>query len=80
MKWIDARNGETDFDDRMNFYSQIDFKSTPVLAPDGTPLALLERWWRGDFQNRAPLRDDLDVAVTHDLRRYKCLSLTLAAG
>ena len=71
MKWIDARNGETGFDDQMNFFSQVDLNSTPVMAPEGTLLALMERWWRGEVQNRAPLRDELEAAVIDALQCLK---------
>lgn len=45
--------------------------ATPVLSPEGSLLALLERWWRGELQNRASLRDELEKEVQDAVERLE---------
>jgi hypothetical protein len=45
--------------------------ATPVLAQEGTQLSLLERWWRGDLQNRVSLRDELEKEVRDAVERLE---------
>jgi hypothetical protein len=68
----DARQGAA----RIDKFSEVDdvtarSPATPVLAPEGSLLALLERWWRGEVRNRAPLREELEKEVRDAVERLE---------
>jgi hypothetical protein len=67
MVWWDERPGAEKYDDFSIGGEEVIGRvpGTPVLAPEGSLLALLERWWRGEVLNRAPLRNELEKEV-HD--------------
>jgi hypothetical protein len=68
--WTDERLGATAFDNHpLRDAASREVPGTPVLAPEGTLLALLERWWRGEVRNRKPLREEIEETVREAVQR-----------
>jgi hypothetical protein len=68
--WTDERLGATAFDNHsLRDAASREVPGTPALAPEGTLLALLERWWRGEVRNRKPLREEIEETVREAVQR-----------
>jgi hypothetical protein len=67
--WSDERQREYFHGASGSNDTVVGLAATPVLAPEGSLLALLERWWRGELQNRASLREELEREVRDAVER-----------